>query len=180
MNISGALLSVPVRGKGFWTAFCTKLSTGGKSVFFECSWQKSLIIFGISLGERYGCIFVFQSIRRSRTHCYKLQAPGLWKSRRSPTTSNRIMSTVLQVARRQVAHRCHPVMNSSGWTLVTGISEPPCIRVILGGGGAGIVKPNPAEPTSWKVETRLSSPTGGSSSPLHRWNFQMHVLNLDL
>lgn len=114
MNICSAPLSIPVREKCFWTALCRELSTVDRAIFFDCSWQKSLIIFGISLGERYGCIFVFQSIRRSMTHCYKLQAPGLWKNRQSPTTLNQIMSTVLQAARKQVAHRCHPVMNRSG------------------------------------------------------------------
>lgn len=91
-----------------------KLSTVKKAIFSERGWQTSLITCGISSGEMCGYIFVFQSTQRSMTRCYKLQVPGLWKSRRSPTKLNQIMSTVLQAAHKQEAHHCHPVTNSSG------------------------------------------------------------------
>lgn len=108
-NLQCKLLSIPAQGKYFCTVLCRKLSTVKKVIFFECRWQ-----FEISLGERCECIFVSQSIRQSMTHCYKLQAPGLWKSRQSPMKLNQIMSTDLQAAHKQEVHRCHPIMNSSG------------------------------------------------------------------
>lgn len=76
--------------------------------------EKSLIILGISFGERSGYISVFQSSQQSKTHCCTLQVPELWKSRQSPTKLNRIMSTVLRVAHTPEAHRCLPARNSDG------------------------------------------------------------------
>lgn len=64
MNICSTLLSIPVHEKVllYTSLQRRKFCTVRKAVFFECRWQKSLIIFGISLGERCGYIFVFQSI----------------------------------------------------------------------------------------------------------------------
>lgn len=99
-----------------------------KRLFSYCSWQdtlpiqegrspcripeKSLIILGISFGERSGYISVFQSSQQSKTHCCTLQVPELWKSRQSPMKLNQIMSTVLRAAHTPEAHRCLPARNS--------------------------------------------------------------------
>lgn len=74
---------------------------------------ESLLILGIPFGERSWYIFVFQSIQQSKIHCCTLQAPGLWKSRRSPTKLNQIMSTVLRVAHKPEAHHCLPARDSN-------------------------------------------------------------------
>lgn len=113
-TICSALWSIPVYEKCSCTALYRTSSTVGKAVVFECCWKKSLIIFGISSGERYGCIFVFQSIWQSMSRCCKLQAPGLWKSRRSPMKLSQTMSTVLPASHKPEAHHCHPVMKSGG------------------------------------------------------------------
>lgn len=81
---------------------------------FLCGFlAKSLIILRVPFGERSGYISVFRSIQQSKTHCCTLQAPELWKSRRSPTKLSQIMSIVLQVAHKPEAHHCLPARNSN-------------------------------------------------------------------
>lgn len=75
--------------------------------FFFCL-SAQFLPSGVSLAERCGGIFVFQSTQWNVTHYCKLQVPKPWKSRQSPKMSNQTKSSALQVAHTQVVLHCHP------------------------------------------------------------------------